>query len=143
MHKGMYGQTGKTAFFDAWASTLDKYGVDLVLNGHDHVYVRTYPMRNDQRAPGGTVYLQSGGSGQKRGSSGAVLPYQEVQAFHSVPAFSAITVTRDRLIIETKTVDVNPEIPVMAPFQWFQIIKTGSPLSLLPWRNLQEYRLAG
>jgi hypothetical protein len=147
MHKGIYGQTGKSAFFDAWASTLDKYGVDLVLNGHDHVYVRTYPMRNDQRVQGGTVYLQSGGSGMKRGSSGAILPYQEVQSFHSVPSFSVITVTHDRIIIDTRLVDVNPEISVMSPFQWFQIIKTGNYFSLLPWRNLplwrQEYRLAG
>jgi 3',5'-cyclic AMP phosphodiesterase CpdA len=70
MHKGIYGQSGKSSAFDVWASTLDSYEVDLVLNGHDHVYVRTYPMKNDQRAARGTIYLQSGGSGIKQDSRG-------------------------------------------------------------------------
>jgi len=151
-HKGIYGQGGKSAFFDAWASTLDSYEVDLVLNGHDHVYVRTYPMRRDQKtAPGsGTIYLQTGGSGIKQGSKGAMLPYQEVQDAPGTSVYSAITVTNDRIIVTTKKVNAsasdNYTHPVVTPFYKFEIIKAGNAHSILfrrlcpPW---QEYRMAG
>ena len=41
---------------------FDEYGVDLVLQGHDHTYGRTYPLRNGKIVTGGnggTVYLVS------------------------------------------------------------------------------------
>jgi len=146
MHKGIYQQGGKSSYFDAWASTLDSYQVDMVLNGHDHVYVRTYPMKNDQRTAGGTIYLQTGGSGIKQGSKGAMLPYQEVQDAPGMSVYSAITVTNDRITVETKKVNAGGEIPVVSPFYKFEIIKTGNVHSRLYRRNFpqwQEYRLAG
>lgn len=51
----------------------DKYQVDLVLNGHDHVYERMYPLRDSKiansslteyRKGEGTVYVTCGGGGQ-------------------------------------------------------------------------------
>jgi 3',5'-cyclic AMP phosphodiesterase CpdA len=33
-----------------WAPLFDRYGVDLVLNGHDHVYMRTKKIRGGQAA---------------------------------------------------------------------------------------------
>ena len=45
---------------DAWQPIFDKHHVDMVLQGHDHAYLRTYPMKNDQRVDSpaeGTVYL--------------------------------------------------------------------------------------
>jgi len=41
---------------------IDEYGVDLVLQGHDHTYGRTYPLKAGQIATGGekgTVYVVS------------------------------------------------------------------------------------
>jgi hypothetical protein len=43
-----------------WVPIFDKHHVDLVLQGHDHAYLRTYPMRGHVRVsdPGaGTVYV--------------------------------------------------------------------------------------
>ena len=43
-----------------WTPLFDKYHVDLALQGHDHAYLRTYPMRGQQRvatAKDGTVYV--------------------------------------------------------------------------------------
>lgn len=43
-----------------WGPIFDRHRVDLVLQGHDHAYLRTYPMKANQRAtrPGeGTVYV--------------------------------------------------------------------------------------
>lgn len=50
----------------AWIPVFDKHHVDLVLQGHDHAYLRTYPMRADSpvAASKGTVYVVSV-SGQK------------------------------------------------------------------------------
>jgi 3',5'-cyclic AMP phosphodiesterase CpdA len=50
----------------AWTPMFDRRGVDLVLQGHDHAYLRTYPIRNGvvrrdepNRATEGTVYVVS------------------------------------------------------------------------------------
>ena len=50
----------------AWGPIIDSHKVDLVLNGHDHNYERTQPMRG--MTPGatnadGTVYLIAGSAG--------------------------------------------------------------------------------
>jgi hypothetical protein len=45
-----------------WTPLFDKYHVDLVLQGHDHAYLRTYPMKKGKRVASpaeGTVYLVS------------------------------------------------------------------------------------
>lgn len=45
-----------------WTPIFDKYRVDLALQGHDHAYLRTYPMRAQQRvanASDGTIYIIS------------------------------------------------------------------------------------
>lgn len=50
----------------------EKYGVDMVLTGHDHDYERTFPLKNDKAASkdktkykkgAGTIYVVSGGGG--------------------------------------------------------------------------------
>lgn len=43
-----------------WGAIFDKYHVDLALQGHDHAYLRTYPMKNQQRVGSpkeGTIYI--------------------------------------------------------------------------------------
>jgi hypothetical protein len=45
-----------------WAPILDKHHVDMVLQGHDHAYLRTYPMRGGRPVSGpdqGTIYVVS------------------------------------------------------------------------------------
>ena len=46
----------------AWTPLFDKYHVDMALQGHDHAYLRTYPLKNHQRVAdpkSGTVYIIS------------------------------------------------------------------------------------
>ena len=45
-----------------WGALFDKYHVDLALQGHDHAYLRTYPMRDQERVDSpadGTIYIVS------------------------------------------------------------------------------------
>lgn len=45
-----------------WLPLFDKYHVDLALQGHDHAYLRTYPMKGGKRVDSpkdGTVYIVS------------------------------------------------------------------------------------
>ena len=41
------------ALRDHWVPVFDKHHVDLVLQGHDHAYLRTYPMRGNRRVSDG------------------------------------------------------------------------------------------
>jgi 3',5'-cyclic AMP phosphodiesterase CpdA len=46
----------------AWTPLFDKYHVDMALQGHDHAYLRTYPLKASQRVASpkeGTVYVIS------------------------------------------------------------------------------------
>jgi hypothetical protein len=45
-----------------WGALFDKYRVDLALQGHDHAYLRTYPMFDGKRVGSpaeGTIYIVS------------------------------------------------------------------------------------
>ena len=48
------------ALREHWVPIFDKHHVDLVLQGHDHAYLRTYPLRSTSRSSGrseGTIYV--------------------------------------------------------------------------------------
>jgi hypothetical protein len=47
---------------DVWVPIFDRHHVDMVLQGHDHAYLRTYPMHGNQRVASpreGTIYVVS------------------------------------------------------------------------------------
>lgn len=67
-HRGIYSSSehGSQADLQAlWMPLYDKHGVDVVFNGHDHDYERTWPMRGGVRVPDGqgTTYVVNGGGG--------------------------------------------------------------------------------
>ena len=61
---------------DAWGSIFDEFSVDLVVNGHNHCYERTHPVKSGgvtrvaesgsqiDASKDGTVYVTAGGGGQ-------------------------------------------------------------------------------
>ena len=52
----------------AYQPVLDRYAVDLVFNGHDHVVARTFPMyqgKSVKDGAKGTIYYIAGRSGSK------------------------------------------------------------------------------
>jgi len=65
---------GSDAGVRRWAPLFDRYGVDLVINGHNHCYERTHPIRagapvaevasgGTWGSAGGVTYLCAGGGG--------------------------------------------------------------------------------
>jgi hypothetical protein len=57
-----------------WVPLFDKYGVDLVINGHNHIFERTDPLKGGVSTPAptgstitpatqGTTYIAAGGGG--------------------------------------------------------------------------------
>lgn len=71
MHKSFYGSIYSSvspALQAHWQPLFDKYGVDLVLTGHDHVYTRSYSIYNGEISNDpklGTTYITGGSAGKK------------------------------------------------------------------------------
>jgi acid phosphatase type 7 len=100
-----------------WVPIFDKHHVDLVLQGHDHAYLRTYPMVANHRAQGnsrGTIYLIAV-SGDKFVDQGH-RDYIEV-GFTRVPTYQTIDIdahlnqlsyrawTEDGKVVDELTID--------------------------------------
>ncbi len=100
-----------------WTPIFDRYQVDLVLQGHDHAYLRTVPLRAGRRvanAAEGTTYVVSNSGSkmyaQTRSDYVAVgftnVPTYQVIETQSAPARLIYTAfdrqgrERDRLVIE-------------------------------------------
>lgn len=64
-HHPMYSSKGNRdneEVRNLWGPSFDKYHLDLAMQGHDHAYLRTYPMRGGTRVSTpaeGTIYLVS------------------------------------------------------------------------------------
>ncbi|WP_237690918.1 phosphodiester glycosidase family protein [Paenibacillus caui] len=66
-HRGPYGSIYDTEIVrKEWVPVLDEFHVDLVLNGHDHIYLRNFMKDGAAAETGeGTAYVVGGSSGPK------------------------------------------------------------------------------
>ena len=74
-YQWFYAQDGRTSWYANWKGFCDQYGVDLALSGNNHIYLRTYPLYNDQVVSNGqgTVYMQAPSSDGERGVEGGTI----------------------------------------------------------------------
>lgn len=103
LHRGPYGATYDTTDIRrVWVPVFDELSIDLVLQGHDHNYVRSYPMKNKLRVkPGeGTVYIVSNTGGIKFYPLKA-RSWQEVDLQPKLQMYTAVTVEKDQVFIQT------------------------------------------
>jgi hypothetical protein len=91
VYNPLSGRTNSVAQ-EQWVPLLDKYGVDLVLTGHDHSYMRSKPMRAGKQLPqgeSGTTYVVATGSEK-------FYPFQELdyaeRQFSNVATYQLISV---------------------------------------------------
>ncbi|MFC4403795.1 phosphodiester glycosidase family protein [Gracilibacillus xinjiangensis] len=105
-HRSPYGSTYVTeAVQKHWVPVFDEFGVDLVLNGHDHIYLRSHPMKGGQQvAEGeGTTYMTPGATGNKFYGL-TEYPWQKVVDDENTQMYSTVEVTGENLHVITKTV---------------------------------------
>jgi len=106
-HRGPYGSYYSTeAVKTHWTPVFDEFGVDLVLNGHDHLYMKSYPMKGGVPvAEGeGTVYVIGGSSGPKFYDR-VDQPWQEKVFDRNIQIYSTVEVNGGALEFVAKTVD--------------------------------------
>lgn len=95
---------------NAWLPLIDQYHVDIVFQGHDHSYWRTYPLKNDQKvSPSeGTYYIISF-SGTKAYEQQEKPDFIET-AFEKTPTYQIVTIetgTKNRLIYRSYDMEGN------------------------------------
>jgi len=68
-HKPIFGsgaQNGPELYLvDHWVDIFEKYGVDLYLNGHEHSYERTWPLKKGKIDREGVIYITNGSVGNE------------------------------------------------------------------------------
>ncbi|MDF2571433.1 MAG: metallophosphoesterase [Sporomusa sp.] len=88
MHRSPYdnrSKDGNRALRKTFIPIFDKYKVDIVFAGHDHIYARSYPLRNGSIAKSssaGTIYITAGRTGNKTYKRTQIKEHNEV--FHNL-----------------------------------------------------------
>ncbi len=123
IHQGLYPAKEERYFGsrDILEPIMDEYNVDLVLQGHDHMVARTYPMRAGSvvstdtpelvEKGEGTVYFIPGAAANKRYDDLTAIPsYMDIviNTESKAPVYSKINVLNDKM--EIITVDINGNI---------------------------------
>ena len=140
-HFDVYGQgsahalsDGK-AYRDAYVPVIDEFGIDVVFNGHDHSYSRSYPMKysgspatsNDMGMqpetfnangasvdPTGTVYFSlNSASGQKYYTLAQQHAYTAVMHQENLPEFSIVDMTVNTFTCTTYQVNADNSLKVI------------------------------
>ncbi|KAI7247929.1 hypothetical protein KC345_g11908, partial [Hortaea werneckii] len=113
MHRPAYGGNMYSKVED-WTEIFDKYNVDLVLQGHNHEYSRSYPLRGGKIVPegnppagaaGGTVYVVTNASGAKFNEKKEDQFYHKVHFQNNKPMFAGITVSGNTLTYQAYDTD--------------------------------------
>ncbi|WP_211747735.1 metallophosphoesterase family protein [Paenibacillus sp. Marseille-Q4541] len=115
MHRPIYGGNTYKKIQD-WAEVIDEYEVDLVLQGHNHEYSRSYPVRDGQitgdgsdsiRNHEGTVYVVANASGPKFNEQKVDQFYHKVHFQNYKQMFAGITIQDHTLTYQAYDLDGN------------------------------------
>jgi len=125
-------------FRSTWIPVFDELGIDVVLNGHDHSYVRSYQMMgnvaqteqnwlNETKTavqdPTGTLYVElNSGSGSKYYALTTEAFFVAKQNQANRPNFSVVDVAGNSLTITTYQVNTNN---TLTEIDAYTIVKTG------------------
>jgi 3',5'-cyclic AMP phosphodiesterase CpdA len=93
-----------------WSPLFDKYHVDMALQGHDHAYLRTYPIKDNQRVESpeeGTVYVVSV-SGTKFYDQAD--PWYEEFGMTKVSTYQVLDLTIEGATMTYKAYDIDGKI---------------------------------
>ncbi|CAH1212139.1 hypothetical protein PAECIP111893_03487 [Paenibacillus plantiphilus] len=112
MHRGAYGGSSYKKI-KKWVEVFDEFKVDLVLQGHNHEYSRSFPLRNGEvvgdgeravTGKEGTVYVVTNTSGQKFNEKKDDKFYHKVHFQNGQQMFAGITIDGDSLLYKAYNV---------------------------------------
>lgn len=106
-HQGPYGSIyANERAQKLWVPVFDKHNVDLVMNGHDHIYMRSYAMNGGQQAAdgGGTRYVIGGSSGPKFYAL-TERSWQEKIFDEDEQIYTGVVIGNDGITVTARTVD--------------------------------------
>ncbi|NTV91354.1 MAG: metallophosphoesterase family protein, partial [Clostridiales bacterium] len=109
LHRGPYGATYDTTDIrDAWTPAFDEVGVDLVLQGHDHNYIRSHFMRDEKitDVSKGTLYI-TGNSGGVKFYPVKARNWQAVDLQPKTQMYVAVTISASKLQLQSYDVKDN------------------------------------
>lgn len=103
----------------------DRYGVDIVWNGHIHSYERTWPMKAEKvQEQDGTIYMVTGGAGGNLETAGPIKPWFQNNVKHG-HHYCLAAVNGRRLefkafdlegrLFDTMTIDKRDRSPAVVP----------------------------
>jgi predicted phosphodiesterase len=97
IHAAPYTSFKENTFL--FAEVFEETNVDLVLCGHKHMYMRSYPMKNDAKVnPGeGPVYIMGNSMGVKQNKLDNEQPWMEVRLAPMVSCYNNIKVTESSI----------------------------------------------
>ncbi|MBM7714993.1 LPXTG-motif cell wall-anchored protein [Bacillus thermophilus] len=97
---------GTDATIETFAPVLEGLNVDLVLTGHDHAYMRSYPMKDGkpQKDGTGTSYIIGGSAGPKF-YPGEKHDYVDVLYAENKQVYTSLAVNKNEIKIEAYTTD--------------------------------------
>ena len=159
-HYDVYGQGDSHAlsdgknYRDSYVPVIDEFDIDVVFNGHDHSYSRSYPMKwsgssstsNNQGMqpetfgpngesidPTGTVYFSlNSASGQKYYSLIAKQAYTAVMQQANRPHFSVVDMTASSFTCTTYQVESSNALTIIDAYTIVKTSGTGDPEPEVP-----------
>jgi len=117
LHIAIYRNTDTGNSTHSLYSLMDECDIDFVMQGHDHIVLRTKPMKKDvpyeNDTPNvishenGTVYALMGMSGYS--GSGAAADHDYIEVIKPItkgnPNYNIVTFDSEKISVETKTID--------------------------------------
>lgn len=105
-HRPVYGGNSYSKVLE-WAKVFDEFGVDLVLQGHNHEYSRSYPVYGGEvTVPGqGTVYVTINTAGQKFNEKKKDGFYHAVHFQNGKQMFAGVTINGNNLTYQAYDVE--------------------------------------
>ncbi|UVI28269.1 purple acid phosphatase family protein [Paenibacillus spongiae] len=106
IHRPAYGGSSDKSVLKQWVPVFDEFGVDLVLQGHNHEYSRSYPLKDGKVVEsGGAVYATVNSSGPKFNEKKEDQFYHKVHFQNYRQMFAGIRVDDNTLTYKAYDVD--------------------------------------
>jgi hypothetical protein len=107
IHRPAYGGNQDDKVVKRWVPIFDEFGVDLVLQGHNHEYSRSFPLKDNKIVADeeGTVYVVPLASGQKFNEKKVDQFYHKVHFQYNKQMYAGVHIKGNTLTYQAYDVD--------------------------------------